>query len=88
MSEFTREVMAGLIKHKVYLHGSKPEALEADLDGSLKIWYSGHRNGKPFRAALSLVPDASVAAAIASGDSDTVVEVCRSFIDHQQGKYY
>lgn len=88
MSDFTADVMSKLVQKNIRLHGELPSSIEINFDGGMKVWFAGHKDGKPWRAALSLVPDSTMAANIAAGNSDIISEACLQFIDHQKAKFF
>lgn len=79
-SDFAADVLDILKHRKVTLHGCHPDYLEMFIDGSLKMWFKGHRNGKPWAGGLTLINPA-ITQAVHFGNSNVIADLCEQIID-------
>lgn len=86
-NEFAADVLATLQKRKVTLRGCKPDYLETNLDGSMKIWFYGDRQGKLWRGGVT-IHGSDVQDDIHLSNSDVVAETCERLIDHTNSRFY
>lgn len=84
--DFAADVVDILRRRRVTFHGCAADYLEVRLDGSLKMWFKGHRNGQPWAGGLTLInPD--ISKAVYFGDSNVIAELCERLIDDNHVRF-
>lgn len=86
-NDFAADVLDILKRRKVTFHGCPPSYLEQNPDGDCKMWFYGHRNGKPWAGGITILKRDDMDSAVVRGDSRTFAEICESIIDHGQMRF-
>lgn len=86
--DFAADALEILKRRKVTLHGCAPDFIEIFLDGSIKIWFMGLRDGKPWRGGLTIMDADPVEQAIYFGRPEIIAELCEKMIDHSNSRFY
>lgn len=85
---FAADVLDIIQRRKVTFRGLKPDYLEIFIDGSAKMWFYGHENGKPVRKGITVVNNGACSDAVHFGDSNIMAQLIEEGIDHAQARFY
>lgn len=85
--DFAADVLDMLKRRKVTFRGCNPDYLEIFIDGRLKMWFAGNRNGKPWAGGLTLI-NPQIDQAVYYGDSGVIADLCEKIIDDNSARYY
>lgn len=87
-NDFAADVLDILKRRKVTFRGLSPDYLEIFLDGSAKMWFYGHENGRGSRKGITVQNAGSIKDAIHFGNSEVMAELIEQGIDHSSARFY
>lgn len=86
-NDFAADVLDILRRRNITFHGCKPDYLEQKADGDVKIWFYGHREGRPWKGGITLLRRSDIDSAVATGNSQIFAQICEQIIDETNTKY-
>jgi len=86
-AEFGEDVLDIIKRKRITFHGCPPWYLEVNDGGDLKLWFYGHRNGKPWAGGVTIKHREDMANAVIAGDCNALADAFEQIIDHTMSKY-
>lgn len=86
-NDFAADVLDIVKRRKLLFHGCEPWYLEINPGGDMKMWFYGHRNGKPWAGGVTIKKRDDLENAVIAGDCNALSEAFEKIIDHTQSKF-
>ena len=85
-NDFGADVLAILKRRKVTFYGQPPWYLEIN-PRELKMWFYGHKDGKPWARGFSILNRDDLDCAVLKGDANALADAFEQAIDHAQVRF-